>query len=126
MQFKCISCEEWDVPDELIGDNDPEQIASNFECDACEEQRQADHEVNSWEMNSDNQLCVVCGLYREWEDCWNGCDDGYHYPYDEDPLWHDEDDTELCNVCRGKGGWWVCPNASNHHKEAVVSEAVSG
>ena len=62
-------------------------------------------------------VCSVCGIPMEWQDCWNGCDDGLFSPYDEDPLWYDEDDTEVCDICEGKGGWWVCPNAENHVKE---------
>lgn len=44
----------------------------------------------------------------EWVDCWNcggtGGFDGYEY----DPLWYDEGDTIRCDICCGKGGWWVC------------------
>lgn len=127
MQFKCVSCGEWiDVPDELIGDNDPSLISENFECSGREEQRAAADEVNSWEMNGD-QVCFICGNYMEWEDCWNGCDDGYHNLYDEDPLWYDEDDIEVCTICEGRGGYWVCPNAGNHSKEIEqFTQAVAG
>ena len=41
----------------------------------------------------------------EWVNCWNGCDDGYFDVYEEDPLWYDPGDTEMCDVCKGKGGW---------------------
>lgn len=65
----------------------------------------------------DDMTCEFCGAQKEWEDCWNGCDDGYLSLYDEDPLFYDEDDQELCPICDGDGGWWVCPNAANHKKE---------
>jgi hypothetical protein len=71
--------------------------------------------------NPDDQLmiCPVCGTCMEWEDCWNGCDDGYFDMYEEDPLWYDEDDVEVCDICEGRGGYWVCPNAGKHPKEEV-------
>lgn len=62
-------------------------------------------------------VCTVCGAPMEWQDCWNGCDDGYFDLYDEDPLWYDEDDVQACDICDGKGGYWVCPDAEGHEKE---------
>ena len=56
---------------------------------------------------------------EEWEECWNGCEDGFFNMYDDDPLFYDEDDTEVCEICQGMGGYWVCPNAENHPKEEV-------
>lgn len=67
------------------------------------------------------QTCETCGGPLEWADCWNGCDDGFIDRYEEDPLWYDEDDTEPCHVCRGAGGWWVCPNASTHKEDSENS-----
>lgn len=40
-----------------------------------------------------------------WIDCWNGCEDGYFDGYEEDPLWFDPGDLEVCHVCKGQGGW---------------------
>lgn len=34
-------------------------------------------------------------------------------------LWYDEDDVEVCEICNGMGGYWVCPNAEKHPKEEV-------
>ena len=68
--------------------------------------------------------CPVCGCeMSEWEECWQiGCDDGWISDlYESDPLWYDEDDVEMCDVCQGKGGWWVCPNL--HHPEAGTLQA---
>lgn len=59
-------------------------------------------------------ICEICGSLMTWEDCWNGCDDGYFDMYDEDPLWYDEGDLELCEICHGHGWYYICPNASNH------------
>lgn len=64
-----------------------------------------------------DMVCSVCGCGMEWQGCWNGCDDGFLDLYDEDPLWYDEDDVEVCSVCDGRGGWWVCPGAAEHTKE---------
>ena len=63
------------------------------------------------------EICPVCGAEKsEWEDCWQiGCDDGWITDlYEQDPLWYDEDDVEMCSECQGKGGWWVCSNLSQH------------
>lgn len=67
--------------------------------------------------HDEDMRCPTCGCGMEWQDCWNGCDEGYLSLYDEDPLWYDEDDTEVCSVCDGRGGWWVCPEAEHHAKE---------
>lgn len=64
--------------------------------------------------DDDYPFCSICGGPMEWEDCWNGCDDGYFDMYDEDPLWYDEGDLEMCEICKGMGGYWLCPNAKNH------------
>lgn len=66
--------------------------------------------------HDNDMVCPICGCGMEWESCWNGCDDGYMSLYDEDPLFYDEDDTEVCSVCDGCGGWWVCPGAYHHQK----------
>jgi hypothetical protein len=26
----------------------------------------------------------------------------------EDPLWWSPNDFEICDVCKGKGGFWIC------------------
>lgn len=56
------------------------------------------------EWASEEHSCPVCGLDMEWEDCWNGCDDGY---FDNDEF-DEDDDFEICSVCHGHSGWWVC------------------
>ena len=49
-------------------------------------------------------VCSVCGIPMEWQDCWNGCEDGFFNMYEEDPFFYDEDDTEVCEICKGQGG----------------------
>ncbi|MFN8493159.1 MAG: hypothetical protein U0350_36485 [Caldilineaceae bacterium] len=71
-------------------------------------------------------VCSVCGAPLEREDCWNGCDDGYFDMYDEDPLLYEEGDVEVCNICRGRGSYWVCPNAQNHPASEAESEMDNG
>jgi len=66
----------------------------------------------------DEMVCAICGQPLEWENCWNGCDDGFIDRHDEDPLWYDEDDVEECDICDGAGGWWICPYAYKHEKQA--------
>jgi hypothetical protein len=66
---------------------------------------------------SDVDVCKTCRSTMEWIDCWNGCDEGWITDlYELDPLWYDEDDEERCDICRGKGGWYICGNC---HPESV-------
>lgn len=62
-------------------------------------------------------FCPVCGGPMVWEPCWNGCDEGYIDLYEEDPLWYDEDDCELCQICEGEGGFWVCMSLDRHKEK---------
>ena len=71
-----------------------------------------------------DSTCTICGSPLEWEECWNGCDDGYFDMYDEDPLWYDEGE-EMCEICRGTGGYWVCPNAKNHEQSEGQGEGAT-
>lgn len=41
--------------------------------------------------------------------CWSCGGEGYRELYEEDPLWYNIDDVEPCDICRGEGGWLVCP-----------------
>jgi len=50
--------------------------------------------------------CGCCSLY--WEGCYNCGGEGFRELYEDDPLWYDEDDLETCDVCNGKGGFWLC------------------
>lgn len=59
-------------------------------------------------------VCQTCGETLDWKHCWAGCDNGYFDRYDEDPLWYDPGDLELCSECHGQGGYLACPNAENH------------
>jgi hypothetical protein len=57
--------------------------------------------------------CTYCGDMLEHEECGQCGGEGYidgERLVEEDPLWYDEDDTERCEQCSGKGGWWWCPN----------------
>lgn len=55
--------------------------------------------------------CKHCGSPMQWEDCWNGCDEGYFDASDEDPINFSEgEEFEVCNVCNGREGWWWCAN----------------
>ncbi len=48
--------------------------------------------------------CKMCGAILEWEVCFYHCDDGYF-------------STEVCDICHGAGGLWVCP-AGKHSPDA--------
>lgn len=66
-------------------------------------------------------FCPICGAPMYWEECWSGCDEGYHSRYDEDPLFYDEDDCEVCDICQGKGGYWVCLSPEEHVETGEVA-----
>ena len=53
--------------------------------------------------------CFRCGSSITWEDCWN-CDGGVsHHDCGEDVCCCDyPEDNVPCDVCQGKGGWYVC------------------
>lgn len=55
--------------------------------------------------------CPNCGhTPTRSRDCTDiRCDGGYINLYDEDPLWYDEDDYELCDECHGTGIQRWCP-----------------
>lgn len=63
-------------------------------------------------MDEDVELdepCPRCGTSTLRQPC-HRCDDGYITDlYEEDPLWYDEDDIEVCDECRGYGNYWWCP-----------------
>ena len=60
----------------------------------------------------DDILCPRCECCdMTWEDCWNcggeGGRDGDEL-MSEDPFWWSPNDFEICDVCKGKGGFWIC------------------
>lgn len=57
--------------------------------------------------------CPRCGGDMEFEDCTEGCDEGYFYPYDYSPIEYEPDEAEPCHLCNGKGGWWFCGNSES-------------
>ena len=55
--------------------------------------------------------CPRCGGQTDWQECENGCDEGYFYPGEDDPIQYDPDEELSCDVCQGQGGWWMCVNS---------------
>lgn len=57
--------------------------------------------------------CELCGEALERDLCDRCGGEGWldsDVLMDEDPLWYGPDDTERCEECQGKGGWWWCRN----------------
>ena len=74
-----------------------------------------------WDYSPDS--CPTCGLPLVWEDCWNGCDDGYFDEYDYDPINYSPGEyMRPCDICHGIGGYWICANGENHKTEAVMED----
>ncbi len=69
--------------------------------------------------------CPHCGNpFTRWRRCqWSGCEDGYISLYDEDPLYYDEDDEEMCEDCRGTGIEEWCPKCGKDPRETAGREA---
>lgn len=67
--------------------------------------------------------CNICGEEKEWTECYY-CDGmGEYDETDTDPL--EGDQFALCPECAGRGGWWACPNAEEHFKEAQRTKRVA-
>jgi len=54
-------------------------------------------------------VCQEHGCDKVGVICWSCGGEGYRELYEEDPLWYDIDDVEPCDICRGEGGWLICP-----------------
>lgn len=56
--------------------------------------------------------CPRCGGEMDFEDCEApGCEDGYYYPYENNPLEYEPNERERCTMCDGYGGTWFCVNS---------------
>jgi hypothetical protein len=53
--------------------------------------------------------CARCGWSLEWEEC-EYCDDGLtdHDCGEDCCCCLDPELNVLCDICEGRGGWWVC------------------
>jgi predicted RNA-binding Zn-ribbon protein involved in translation (DUF1610 family) len=62
------------------------------------------------EIELDDECCPKCGTQMYWSRC-NHCDDGWITDlYEQEPLWYDEGDIEICQECHGHGCHRWCPN----------------
>lgn len=55
--------------------------------------------------------CARCASSMEFEDCGSCGGEGITGPgelHEQDPLWYDEGDYEICHQCGGAGGWLLC------------------
>lgn len=55
--------------------------------------------------------CARCGSSMSFKECWACGGEGQTEPgelHEMDPLWYDPEDTEPCDPCRARGGWWQC------------------
>jgi len=60
------------------------------------------------------EICKKCGSSVAWIECEN-CEDGYsHHDCGEDTCCCiDPQPNVKCDICNGKGGWWVCLNCNS-------------
>jgi hypothetical protein len=60
--------------------------------------------------------CKCCDMF--WEVCWSCGGEGIHDDlFEEDPLWYNPGDYEVCNECNGNGGFWMCDCDENGKHE---------
>lgn len=65
--------------------------------------------MDDWEYAE----CSVCGdSMAKHVTCWNCGGEGGWRRYEDDPLWYDPDDFEMCLTCKGVGYYEVCPTCS--------------
>ena len=58
---------------------------------------------------SDSRKCEKCGNSLAWIDCIE-CDEGLsgHDCGEDCCVCADPEPNEICDACKGQGGWWVC------------------
>ena len=70
------------------------------------------------------ECCPKCGTQMYWRRC-DSCDDGWITDlYEEDPLWYDEDDIEMCHECNGHGCHRWCPKCGFDALSAAAQHSV--
>lgn len=80
-----------------------------------------------WEY--DESECPKCGHYpTRWQRCTSiRCEDGYVDLYEEDPLWYDQDDCEVCEECCGFGVVRWCPECGHDlNSDKLLTEEEEG
>jgi predicted RNA-binding Zn-ribbon protein involved in translation (DUF1610 family) len=75
------------------------------------------------ETELDDECCPKCGTQMRWRRC-DSCDDGWITDlFEEDPMWYDEDDIEMCTECHGHGCHRWCPKCGFDALAAAKSTA---
>lgn len=69
--------------------------------------------------------CPKCGQFAKYFPCPDCGEDGGSYPYEDFPLEYDPDEFEVCEMCSGVGGWWVCANCPKPSLEVLVYHSSS-
>jgi predicted RNA-binding Zn-ribbon protein involved in translation (DUF1610 family) len=76
----------------------------------------------------DDTVCPQCGhTPTHIRRCTNlGCEDGWIDCYDDDPMWYDEDDPEMCTECLGTGVERWCPKCGLDLRRAAQTATCNG
>jgi len=93
-------------------------------CDICYEKKELDS--YSCNLGCDHNICAKCGGDCHWEDCYN-CEDGYsHHDCGEDccACRYPKANME-CDVCGGKGGWFVCLSCGSNQNKPKVNQSLN-
>ncbi|MCE5265705.1 MAG: hypothetical protein LLG97_19525 [Deltaproteobacteria bacterium] len=64
----------------------------------------------------DGPVCPKCGTEMVWEECWNCGGEGVsgHDCGEDCCCCAYPEDNVRCDICEGKGGYYLCPNRKNH------------
>lgn len=72
------------------------------------------------EEDSEYSTCERCKGDSMWTSCWScggeGGTDGEDL-MSEDPLWYGPEDFRTCDICNGKGGYYVCLTKCQENKK---------
>lgn len=63
--------------------------------------------MDDWEYTE----CLKCGSQNaKLFTCWDCGGEGGDYPHEYLPIEYDEDEFEVCDICKGVGSYVVCPD----------------
>lgn len=78
-------------------------------------------------IEGDEPSCVVCGDELVWVEChMHDCEEGSYDAYEEDPLWYNPGDREVCGECNGRGGWWFCDRCNTERRPGPPRKEMPG
>ena len=72
--------------------------------------------MDDWEYDD----CPKCGELAKYFVCWSCGGEGGEYPYEYAPLEYSPDEFDSCDICSGRGHYWVCSHCSTSEATATT------